>query len=126
MAKKQLKKCYAIHFINEKRDEIVFSWRECQEKMKGHNNMFKGFMTEEEAKKWLTGITKEKEEHHNKQVELHKQQKRAKNIKISTPKTYTFMLDEKYSKVLDEWLSARKMKLSDYMKEIIELDMCED
>ena len=63
---------------------------------------------------------------YKKQVELHKQQKRAKNVKISTPKTYTFMLDEKYSKVLDEWLSARKMKLSDYMKEIIELDMCED
>lgn len=123
---KKRKNLYAVYFIKRQERKIFYNWQECQKAMKGQDNLFKGFMNEQEAKKWLTGITKKKEENHNKQVELHKQQKRAKNVKISTPKTYTFMLDEKYSKVLDEWLSARKMKLSDYMKEIIELDMCED
>lgn len=123
MSKKQKKKCYAIHFIDEKRDEIVFSWSECQEKMKGHNNMFKGFMTELDAEEWLKGITTDKEKAHNRQVDAHREEKKVRKKQIASLKKYSFILDEEHAKALDEWLAQRNVKLSDYMKEIVELDM---
>ena len=51
--------------IGEKKDVVVHDWIECQNAMKGHNNMFKGFMDDESAYKWLSKITSKQEEHHN-------------------------------------------------------------
>ena len=114
--KKQKKNYYAIHFIDEKRDEIVTSWEECQRKMKGRHNMFKGFMTKEEALAWLGGITKEAEERQTAQANKHRKF-------ASNSKQYVVTLDCAHGKTLDEWLRKRKLTLNEYLTEVIELDM---
>lgn len=70
MGKKQEKKnCYAVHWIDEKKDFVVKSWTECQKLIEGHNTMFKGFMNEEQANGWLASIMEQDERKHNEIVE---------------------------------------------------------
>lgn len=67
--KKKKKNCYAVHWIEEKKDFVVKSWTECQRLIEGHNMMFKGFMNEEQANEWLSSITEQDERKHNEIVE---------------------------------------------------------
>lgn len=115
MAKKQKKKCYAIHFIGNKKDVIVDSWTECQELMKGHNNMFKGFMTEEEAKKWLGGITGEQEDLHDQQVRDRREAKRIKDNQIE----YRFVMDNELSEAFQKKLNGLHYSINRIMNEMV-------
>ncbi len=123
MSKKNVKKFYAIHYIDEKRNEIVTSWPEAQEKMKGHNNMFKSFLTEGEAKTWLAGITPNQEKKHNHQVEKSKLEKKEK----AQYKKYTVSLPPDVASVLDGLLQKRRTTVSALVEDFIRTDyMSED
>lgn len=117
------KKYYAIHFIDEKRDEIVSSWPDAQKKMKGHNNMFKSFLSEEDAKTWLSGITPDKEAKHNKNVEkgIQIKKEKAKN------KKYVVSLPSDVAAVLDGLIEKRRTTVSAIVEDFIRTDyMSED
>lgn len=117
--RKPKKKCYAIHWIDEKKDMIVTTWPECQKKIKGHNNMFKGFQSEEEAKKWLAGITRQKEKKHNEMVEKNKEIKRIKKSKVR----YQFRLDKALSDKFQEKLKIMRLDvdavIADFIREYV-------
>ena len=118
MSKKNVKKFYALHFIGEKQDEIVESWTEAQEKLKGYNNMFKSFLTEEEAKAWLADITPDKEIKHNVQVEKSRQVKKEK----AQYKKYSVSLPPDVAKVVDELLDKRRTTISAIVEDFIRTD----
>lgn len=123
MSKKNVKKYYALHFIGKKQDEIVESWAEAQEKLKGHNNMFKSFLTEEEAKSWLAGITPDKEKQHNAQVEKSRQEKKEK----AQYKKYSVNLPPDVAAVVDGLLEKRRTTISALVEDFIRTDyMSED
>lgn len=115
MAKKPKKKFYAIHLINEKEDIVVKTWAECQKIIKGHNNMFKGFITEQEAREWLKGITEEQEKKHDEIVAYQKEMKRIKK----SQKEYRFLLDEKTSQLFQEKLKRMHHKADEVIKDFI-------
>lgn len=94
MAKKQRKNCYAIHFLDNGEDVIVKTWADCQKRTKGRGNMFKGFMSEDEAREWLASITGKKEQAHKEQVKRSKEIKRAKGTKA----TYLVQLEPEADK----------------------------
>lgn len=81
--KKQKKNFYAIHYIGTRENIIVKTWAECQKKTKGRANMFKGFITEDEAHKWLAEIDPKKEATHQKQAERSKEAKKNPTGKVS-------------------------------------------
>jgi len=115
MRKKLKKKYYAIHYIGNSQNFIVTDWNECQALMKGHNNMFKGFMTKEAATEWLTGITNAQEETHIKRVE---QQKAAKKISHSTVE-YRLHIDKKLSDDLQKKLQSIHISIDVLMNDLI-------
>ena len=123
MSRKNGKRFYAIHYIGDKQDEIVTTWPEAQKKLKGHNNMFKSFATEEEAKSWLAGITPDKEKRHNAQVEKSRQEKKEK----AQYKKYNVSLPPDVAKVVDELLEKRRTSISALVEDFIRTDyMSED
>lgn len=122
MAKKAKKSCYAIHLINEKKDMIVSTWSECQQITKGHNNMFKGFATEQEAKEWLSSITEEKEKKHDEIVAYQREIKRIKK----SQKEYRFRLDEQTSQLFQEKLERMHMNADEVIKDFIKEYIGED
>ena len=64
---KRRKNLYAVYFIKEQERKIFYNWQECQKAMKGQDNLFKGFMNEQEAEEWFSSITENKiEAHHHK------------------------------------------------------------
>ena len=83
--KKQKKNFYAIHYIGSGENIIVKTWAECQKKTKGRANMFKGFVTEEEAREWLAGMDSKKETLHIKRYEKRKEVKKLPAGKVSFP-----------------------------------------
>lgn len=115
MAKKVKKSCYAIHLINEKKDMVVRTWAECQSITKGHNNMFKGFMSEQEAWDWLNGITVEQEKKHDEIVAYQREIKRRKK----SQKEYRFRLDEQTSQLFQEKLERMHMNADEVIKDFI-------
>lgn len=115
MAKKQKKNCYAVHWIDEKKDFIVKSWDECQKLTKGHNNMFKGFMSDDEAKEWLKGITKQKEEKHSEQVKKNREIKKIKKDRIQ----YMFRIDKNLSDDLQKELNNLHISVDRLMDDLI-------
>ena len=112
---KQKKKCYAIHYVGKNEDVIVTSWDECQRLTKGRNNMFKGFMSEEEAKLWLASITKQSEERHNQLVEKSKAIKKAQKEKVA----YQFRIDKEMSDDLDKKLLELHLTVDRLMGDLI-------
>ena len=69
--------CYAIHYIGTGENIIVKTWAECEKKTKGRANRYKGFTTEDEARKWLADINPKKDAIHQKQAEKHRETKKA-------------------------------------------------
>lgn len=80
---KSKKNFYAIHYIGTGENTIVKTWADCQKKTKGRANMYKGFATEDEARKWLAEIDPKKESSHQKQAERSKEAKRTQTGKAS-------------------------------------------
>lgn len=115
MAKKNKKNCYAIHLINDKKDMVVKTWAECQNLTKGRNNMFKGFMTEQDAWEWLKSITEEQEKKHDEIVAYQKEIKRIKQ----SQKEYRFRLDERTSRLFQEKLERMHMKADEVIKDFV-------
>ena len=115
MAKKKTKNCYAIHLINEKKNVVVKSWSQCQQITKGHNNMFKGFMTEEEAWEWLNGITSVQEKKHDEIVAKRKAIKDMKKNMIE----YRFRIDRNLSDDLQKELSRLNLSVDRLMDDLI-------
>lgn len=115
MSKKVNKKFYAIHFINDNENVITESWTECQELTKGRNNMFKGFMKQEEAEDWLKNITPEQEERHNEIVQKNRKVKAMKQSQVQ----YTFRIDKKMSDDLQKKLNALHISVDKVMNDMI-------
>ena len=46
---KKRKNLYAVYFIKRQERKIFYNWQECQKAMKGQDNLFKGFMNEQEV-----------------------------------------------------------------------------
>lgn len=117
--KTRKKKYYAVHWIDEKEDMIVTTWPECQKKIKGHNNMFKGFQSEEEAKKWLAGITVQQERKHDEMVKKGKELKRINKSKVR----YQFRLDKELSDKFKEKLRIMRVDVdtvvTDFIREYV-------
>ena len=118
---KKRKNWYAIHFIDDqKKDVIVSDWGDAQNIMKGHNNMFKGFMTREEADKWLLDISVNDEQRHNKFVKEIKGRKR-----LPKTKTYIIKLPEDVAKVLDEKLGELHITAGELFEDFVRTDFCQ-
>ena len=117
--RKPKKKCYAIHWIDEHKDFIVTTWPECQKAIKGHNNMFKGFQSEEEAKKWIAGITVQQERKHDEMVKKGKELKRINKSKVR----YQFRLEKELSDKFKEKLRIMRVDVdtvvSDFIREYV-------
>ena len=56
MSKKKKQKYYAIKEGNGVKNKIVRTWSECKELVLGYPSIYKSFVTEEEAIKYLGGI----------------------------------------------------------------------
>lgn len=80
--KKQKKNFYAIYYIGTGENTIVKTWAECQKKTKGRANKFKGFITEDEARKWLAEIDPKKAAAQQKQAERSKEAKKSPTAKV--------------------------------------------
>lgn len=119
---KRRKNLYAVYFIKEQERKIFYNWQECQKAMKGHDNLFKGFMNEQEAEEWFSSITENKIEAHHHKVK----QKRDKQELKSRSKKYEVHLDQKHSEALEHFLKKHRLTISDYIKEVIELDLMEE
>lgn len=115
MSKKVNKKFYAIHFINDNENVITESWTECQELTKGRNNMFKGFMSREDAEEWLSQITPDQEERHNEMVKKNRIVKTMKQSQVQ----YAFRIDKKMSDDLQEKLDALHISIDKLMNDMI-------
>lgn len=115
MGKKTSKKFYAIHFINDNENIITESWSECQELTKGRNNMFKGFMSKEDAEGWLSQITPDQEERHNEMVKTNRIVKTMKQSQVQ----YAFRIDKKMSDDLQEKLNALHISIDKLMNDMI-------
>lgn len=86
MAKQKKQKYYAIKEGKGVKDKIVRSWDECEKMVKGYPAVYKSFLTEEEALKYLSTVNPEKvKEQAKKGMEAKKHQKattRALNIRL--------------------------------------------
>ena len=119
---KQKKKLYAVYFVKSKKGKLYYKWDECQKAMKGHDNLFKGFMNEQEAEAWLNSINDKKIEVHHNVVNKKREEQKIK----SQSKKYEIYLDQKHSAALDRFLKKWKINVSDYVKQVIELDLMEE
>lgn len=116
---KKRKNLYAVYFIKRQERKIFYNWQECQKAMKGQDNLFKGFMNEQEAEEWFSSITENKIEAHHHKVK----QKRDEQELKSRSKKYEVYLDQKHSEALECFLKRHKITITDYIKETIELDL---
>ena len=86
MAKQKKQKYYAIKEGKGVKDKIVRSWAECEKLVKGYPAVYKSFLTEEEALKYLGSVKPEKvKEQAKKGMEVRKLQKattRALNVRL--------------------------------------------
>ena len=48
---------YGVMFTKDRERKIFTDWKTCDAAMRGRPHLMKGFDTEEEANKWLDGIT---------------------------------------------------------------------
>lgn len=121
MAKKKNKAMYGVHFLDGRKDcdQIFYTWAEEQKATFHIPHMMHGFETEAEAKAWFESITREDVKEHRKIITKKKQSKEAKK-KL---KKYEVYLDENHSKAIDEFLELHKTTISDYIREIIEIDL---
>ena len=113
--KKTKKNYYAIRLINEKKNIVVKKWSECQQITKGHNNMFKGFMTEEEACEWLKEITPKQEKKHDEMVKQQREVKKLKKDRV----LYQFRIDQKLSDDLQKKMAEMHLTVDRLMDDLI-------
>lgn len=109
------KKCYAIHYTDTKENIITMSWTECECLIKGKRNMFKGFVTKEEAHDWLASITPNAEHRHNKQVQKAKTLKKEKVSQIQ----YSFSIDKSLSIDLENKLIRMHLSFDELIDDLI-------
>lgn len=124
MAKKKNKAMYGVHFLDGRKDcdQIFYTWAEEQKATFHVPHMMHGFETEAEAEAWFKNITSEDVDTHRKIVAKKKQAKEEKK-KL---KKYEVYLDKEHSKAIDEFLRRHRITMSDYVKEIIEIDLMAD
>lgn len=119
MGKKKAKiKFYAIKEGIGVKDIIVTSWDECSKLVLGYNSVYKSFLTEEEAKKYLGNVdTKKVKEQAKNGIEERKIKKETtRSFSIRLPKTTYEEFEDKCSSMnldkdkailmlIDEWIN---------------------
>lgn len=79
MARVKQKKWYAIKEGKGVKNIIVTSWKECSELVLGYNSIYKSFVSEEDAKKYLGSISDSEvpriQEKHKKLIEKSRKRK---------------------------------------------------
>ena len=124
MGKRKNKAMYGVHFLDGRKncDQIFYTWAEEQKATFHVPHMMHGFETEAEAEAWFKTITRKDVDTHKKIVAKRKQEKEAKK----NLKKYELYLEQKHSEALEHFLKKHRLTISDYIKEVIELDLMEE
>ena len=111
MSKKQINKCYAIHYLDNNENKIVKTWTECSKLIKGRCNRYHGFATKQDAEDWLKSFSSSPSPANKPQSNFHK-------IKNNT-KTYHIELDKILSDKFQNKLKLLGIKAEDCIVNLI-------
>lgn len=116
--KSKRKKYYAIKEGNGVENIIVRSWSQCSKLVLGYKAVYKSFLTEEEALKYLDTVDVEKvKEQTKKGIEL-------KKIRKETTRAFTIRLDKKlyddFIAKCDAFEMSKEKMIEEMIKEWVE------
>lgn len=119
LAKKKLKKWYAIKSIDMNQvDLIVTTWKECEELVSHHKAVYKSFLTKEEAEDYLKNMTRNEQTKIIDQMQYNREKR--KERKETTTLVKAYIPNEIYNQFQE------KLKKMHYDQESTIIDLIQD